>query len=147
VSSSRARSCWTLIERHRGRRGIWWLARLIRDLGGPALTRSEAEIRFLELVRSSGLPLPLVNVVVNRYEVDFLWRSARIAVEVDGFAFHSLRRRFESDHRRDTRLAAAGIQVIRITWRQIVDAPTRTMLDLGRAIDRALARKEGTDRA
>lgn len=137
----------SLIERHRGRPGIPWLATLIRDLGGPALTRSEAESRFLDLVRSSGLPPALVNVVVGGYEVDFLWPSAGIAVEVDGFAFHSSRRRFESDHRRDTRLAAAGIQVIRITWRQIVDAPTRTMVDVGRALDRALDRKDRTARA
>lgn len=137
----------SLIERHRGRPGIPWLATLIRDLGGAALTRSEAEIRFLALVRSSGLPPPLVNVVVGGYEVDFFWPSAGIAVEVDGFAFHSSRRRFESDHRRDTRLAGEGVQVIQITWRQIVDAPTRTMLDLGRALDRALERNERTNRA
>jgi very-short-patch-repair endonuclease len=126
----------SLIERHRGRPGMKGLARLCRDLGGPALTRSEAEIRFLELVRSSGIAVPEVNVMVLGYEIDFFWRSAGLAVEVDGFAFHSSWHQVEADRRRDTRLAAAGIQVIRITWRQIVDVPTRTIVDLARILER-----------
>jgi very-short-patch-repair endonuclease len=126
----------SLIERHGGRPGMKGLARLVRDLGGPALTRSEAEIRFLDLVRSCGIAVPEANVMVLGYEIDFFWRSAGLAVEVDGFAFHSSRRQIEADRRRDTRLAAAGIQVIRVTWRQIVDVPIRTMVELAQALER-----------
>jgi very-short-patch-repair endonuclease len=126
----------SLIERHRRRPGMKGLVRLIRDFGGPALTRSEAETRFLELVRSCGLAVPEVNVMVLGYEIDFFWRPSGLAVEVDGFAFHSSRRQIEADRRRDTRLAAAGIQVIRITWRQIVDVPARTMVELAQALER-----------
>lgn len=126
----------SLLARHHGRPGVAWLATLIRDHGGASLTRSEAESRFLELVRSVGLPRPQTNARVARYEVDFLWASAGLAVEVDGFAFHSSRRQFESDHRRDSRLAAAGIHVIRFTWRQIVDTPARSMVELAQALEK-----------
>lgn len=66
----------------------------------PALTRSEAERRFLELVRRARLPEPRTNARVGRYEVDFYWPDHGLIVEVDGFAFDSSRRAFERDRRR-----------------------------------------------
>ena len=75
------------------------LGDLARD--EPAMTRSEAEARFLALVRAAGLPEPETNVRVAGYEVDFLWREQRLVVEVDGFAFHSSREAFERDRRKD----------------------------------------------
>ena len=87
----------------------------------PSLTRSEAEIAFLELVRSAGLPAPETNVNVVGHEVDFLWREQKLIVEVDGFAYHSSREAFERDRRRDARLQAAGFRVIRFTYLQIVN--------------------------
>jgi very-short-patch-repair endonuclease len=85
----------------------------------PALTRSEAERRFLELVRAAGLPEPETNARVGRYEVDFLWRDQRLIVEVDGYAFHSSRSSFEQDRRRDAELTAGGFRVMRQTWRHV----------------------------
>ena len=57
------------------------------------------------------------------YEVDFLWRAARLVVEVDGFAYHSTRQAFERDRRRDAELQAAGFRVVRLTYRQILAEP------------------------
>jgi very-short-patch-repair endonuclease len=57
------------------------------------------------------------------YEVDFLWRDAQLVVEVDGYAFHRDRAAFERDRRRDAALMAAGLRVMRFTWRQIVEEP------------------------
>jgi very-short-patch-repair endonuclease len=70
-------------------------------------------------------------------EVDFLWRAEGIAVEVDGYRYHSARSRFENDRRRAAHLAAHGIQVIPVTWRQIADEGTATAVQLGRALLRA----------
>ena len=44
-------------------------------------------------------------------------------VEVDGYAFHSTRRSFERDRRRDAELTSRGYRVIRLTWRQITAEP------------------------
>lgn len=129
----------SLISRHRGRRGAPLLRAAMAEDGGPTFTRSEAEERFLDLVRSGGLPLPETNIVVRDYEVDFFWRAERIAVEVDGFEFHASRRSFENDRRRDTDLAAHGIHVIRITWRQLVDEPGTILVSLARALAMATA--------
>jgi very-short-patch-repair endonuclease len=119
--------------RHRGAR---LLQTLLAAQGEPALTRSEAEDRLLQLLRASRLEPPRLNARVAGYEVDFLWRSARLVVEVDGYAWHSSRQRFESDRARDGALIAAGYTVLRVTWRQLQGEPHailgRIALTLGR---------------
>jgi very-short-patch-repair endonuclease len=111
------------LERNPRRPGTRALRRIVNQEGGPAFTRSEAERRMLRLVRAAELPPPQVNARLGRYEVDFLWREQRLVVELDSFRFHSPRARFERDRARDAALAAAGYTVIRVTWRQLLDAP------------------------
>ena len=48
-------------------------------------TRSELERTFLRLCRRYRLPEPDVNVRLDRFTVDFLWREQRLAVETDGY--------------------------------------------------------------
>ncbi len=121
--------------RHRGRRGVKRLNHLLDDSNHATLTRSEAEERFLALVRAAGLPNPEVNVRIQGHEVDFLWRDRGLVVEVDGFQFHSSREAFERDRRRDADLQATGLLVLRITWRQIVQEPYATLARTVRAIE------------
>jgi very-short-patch-repair endonuclease len=122
------------LGRNRSRRGT----RVLRDLldleDGPALTRSEAERRLLKLVRAAHLPLPETNASLGRHEVDFLWRERRLVVEVDGFRFHSSRVAFERDRERDARLAATGHTVLRVTWRQLVQAPEAVVARIAAAL-------------
>jgi very-short-patch-repair endonuclease len=127
------------LARHRGGRGTRALQALLAD-GRPALTRSQAEERFLALIRKAKLPMPEANVVVERFEVDCYWREERLVAEVDGFAFHSSAARFESDRRRDATLAAAGVRVIRVTWRQLCDEPEAVAVRLGQALVRPTRR-------
>ncbi|MEX2528239.1 MAG: DUF559 domain-containing protein [Gemmatimonadota bacterium] len=115
-------------------RGVRILRSLLGDVDRRALTRSEAEERLLELVRKARLPSPHVNVLLAGYEVDFLWRGARLVLEVDGFAYHSSRASFEQDRRRDAILSARGFRVIRITWRQITREPEAVLARLAQAL-------------
>jgi very-short-patch-repair endonuclease len=123
-----------VLGRHPRRPGAGALWALFAGSGEPALVGSEAEERFLDLVRQAQLPPPELNVAFHGYELDFLWRQAQLAVEMDGFAFHGDRDAFEADRRRDADLAARGIQVIRITWIQIADEPEATLVRLVRAL-------------
>lgn len=133
-----------LLARTNGRRGGPLLrAQLARLSDGPTLTRSEAEEQFLALIRQAGLPRPLVNSRVQGYEVDFYWPRERIAVEIDGFRFHSTRRAFEHDRRKDAVLLAAGISTLRNSWRQLHDEPTAVIARLAGL----LARTPPTDGA
>jgi very-short-patch-repair endonuclease len=125
-----------VVERRRGHRGTGRLRGLLARRGEPTLTRSEAEERFLALVREAGLPTPEVNTHVGAYLVDFVWRDCRLVAEVDGYRFHSSRSAFERDRRRDADLNAAGFRVIRITWRQLVEEPIAVVARLARALAR-----------
>ncbi len=126
-----------LVDRGRRRAGSVALRAVLDAQGGPALTRSAAEERLLALVRQAGLPAPEANVSIGRYEVDFLWRPAGLAVEVDGFRYHASRAAFEGDRRKDAQLLAAGIAVLRLSWRQITAEPLATVARLAQALARA----------
>ena len=93
----------------------------------PTLTRSELEEAFLALCRRGGLPDPEVNVQLHGYEVDFLWRKQRRVIEVDGYAFHSVRGAFERDRRKDVDLELAGFPVTRFTHDQVIHQPEDTL--------------------
>src|SRR5690606_18651631 len=90
---------------------------------------SELERRFLALVRNHGLPEPERQVDLGDDEwigrVDFLFRGARIVVEVDGAEFHDGLLDRRRDEKRDARLAAAGWYVLRFRWSDVVDRPNR----------------------
>lgn len=122
-----------LVRRHSRHRGSSVLRELL-SAGEPAITRSEAEERFLALVRKTSLPPPGVNVGAAGYEVDFLWRAERVVVEIDGQAYHSLSPAFERDRLRDATLAAAGYRVLRITWKRLLEEPEAVLVDVARAI-------------
>lgn len=112
-----------LLDRVAHHPGRGRLARLLEHHRGPMLTRSEAEERLLSLIRAAELPPPEVNAGLGGYEIDFLWPDHRFAVEVDGFRFHSDRVAFERDRRKDQRLRRLGVDVMRITWRQLEEEP------------------------
>ncbi len=116
---------------HRGRTSLQTL--LAAELP-PARLRSQAERRFLDLVRRGRLPAPEANARVGRHEVDFLWRSERVIVEVDGFQFHSSRAAFERDRLRDAELQAQGYRVMRVTWRQMTGEPEAVLVRLARLL-------------
>jgi very-short-patch-repair endonuclease len=113
------------------------LRSLLEEGTTPALTLSEAEDRLLDMVRKVGLPEPAANAPIGSVHVDFFWPRERLVVEVDGFAFHSSRRKFESDRRRDAMLTARGLRVMRVTWRQIIDEPETVLVRIAQALARS----------
>lgn len=108
-----------VLARARGRRGAPRLGALIEHAAGTTVTRSQAEERFLALVRAADLPQPEVNCQTRGFEVDFLWRERRLVVEVDGYRYHSSRSAFERDSAKGAKLTAAGLHVMRVTWLQM----------------------------
>lgn len=102
---------------HLGRRRLATI--LERETSGTTMTRSDGEERMLALMRAARLPAPVVNAKVAGHEIDFYWPDHRFAVEVDGWRFHSGRRAFEDDRRKDQDLRGAGIDTMRTTGRQL----------------------------
>jgi hypothetical protein len=121
-----------LVERYPGRRGIRTIKGILDT--GAALTRSELEARFAAFRRNANVPPPCLNVVVEGFECDCVWLDQRVIVELDGRATHATRAAFERDRARDRVLAAAGWQVIRVTWGQLHDEPEWLAADLRRIL-------------
>jgi very-short-patch-repair endonuclease len=124
-----------LVNRHRGRKGIAMIRAILETLNaGAQVTRSELEMRFLTFLRKTGLPRPEVNAslfVAGRWiECDCVWRDRRVIVELDGRASHDTAAAFERDRARDRTLQARGWRLVRITWRQLHDAPESVAYDL-----------------
>jgi very-short-patch-repair endonuclease len=99
---------------------------------GTTRTQSELEERFLEMCDAHGLPRPEVNAVVAGYEVDFVWRNARLIVETDGHAAQGTRRAFERDRLRDLELTAAGWRVVRLTYARLSREPAAVAAQLAK---------------
>lgn len=125
-----------LIARHPRHPGRGRLRALLDTEAAPAFTRSEAERRFLELVRENGLPAPETNVIVEGFEVDVIWRRQRLIVEVDGRKYHDNDAAFERDRDRDARLIAAGFRTLRVTWKMLVGEPGRLLVSVSQALVR-----------
>jgi very-short-patch-repair endonuclease len=123
-----------MLERHPRHLGVPLLRKLLDDEIGPSFTRSEAEEKLLDITRKAGLPQPELNVTVHGHEVDFLWRSARLVAEVDGYAFHASARSFAADRRRDAELTAAGYRVLRFTWADVTGGRLATVVRLAQAL-------------
>lgn len=101
---------------------------------GTQLTRSPLEDRFLGLLDAHGLPRPETNVVIEGMEVDALWRSRRIVVELDGWAHHNDRLAFERDRERSNELAEAGYTVLRFTHDAVAHRPSAVANQLARVL-------------
>jgi very-short-patch-repair endonuclease len=116
-----------LVRRHPLSRGARVLRRWLAPDASLAFTRSKAEEELLGLVRAAMLPHPQLNTRVAGYEVDVLWPSEKVIVEVDGYAYHRSRRSFVVDRRRDTELAVAGYTVVRFTWADVTQRREATL--------------------
>lgn len=124
----------------RGRRGSGTLRKILERDFGPVLgTRSELELRFIELCERQRLPTPAVNVWVEGVLVDALWIRERVIVELDGFEYHRTRSAQRRDAERDRRLTLAGYLVLRFGWHEVVERPSAT----ARAIRDLLRRRGG----
>jgi very-short-patch-repair endonuclease len=120
-----------LLARSNGHRGVGRLRAALNELrDDPPWTQLELEIRFLELIRSAGLPEPRANVFVLGELVDFYWPEHKLVVETDSWGFHRSRRSFEENRLRDTKLQIAGIRVIRPTYKRVVHEPQALLADL-----------------
>jgi hypothetical protein len=131
---------WESAASRQGRRGAGLLSSVlaVHELGSTR-TRSELEEMFLAIVDDAGFPRPEVNVHIEGYECDFVWREQRLIVETDGGAAHGTRRARERDPVRDAGLQIAGWRMIRITSMRLLRQPEAVKEQLKRLLTQAPA--------
>jgi very-short-patch-repair endonuclease len=133
------KSLVALVERYPGRPGTPHLRFLLAQ-DALVFTRSHAEEVFLAIIERGGLPKPETNVRVLRFEVDCLFRAARLVVEIDGFRYHASPAALDRDRTRDQALNLAGYDVLRFTWKQLEREPDRVLASVAMALGRARGR-------
>ncbi len=96
----------------------------IDDAGGA---RSALEARFIALMRKARLPRPTQNfgLVIDgrRLWLDVCFPDLRIAIEIDGKAYHVFAEDWEDDLERQNDLVLDGWLVLRFSARAIRDHP------------------------
>ena len=118
--------------------------RLLAAALGDAGVESQLERRFLVLVRRSGLPPPVPQVVHRDDErrvvarVDFLF-PPDLVVELAGHRAHSSREHQQRDEERRTDLTVAGRRVITFTWNDVDGRPGWVVDRLTKALRPAAA--------
>ena len=98
---------------------------------GKLASESRPEVRLLRLMVGSDLPEPAqqhwVRVRGERFRLDFASPEQMVAIEYDGWDWHSTRSAFDRDRRRDRLLQLDGWTVLRFTSRttdaEILDTP------------------------
>ena len=101
-----------------GERGV----RRLREIVGRRsfrLTDSELERRFVRLVETAGLPMPVTGKRLNGFKVDFCWPHLGFVVETDGLRYHCTPAQQARDRRRDQAHTTAGMTPLRFTHEQV----------------------------
>lgn len=94
-----------------------------------ARAQSSLERAFFDLVRSTDLPKPRLQHVITAPTGDFLgrvdaaWPENRLAVELDGYEFHSKLADWSHDHERQAELQAQGWTILRFDWWNVHERP------------------------
>lgn len=121
-------------QRHLGRRGSAAAGLLLRAAGEGGA--SEAERMLHRLLRRHGLTGWRPHVMSCGFEIDVAFVSERVAIEVDGWAWHRDVERFNRDTERQNILVNAGWHVLRFTWHHLRNDPEAVLSQICRALAR-----------
>ncbi|WP_132431543.1 endonuclease domain-containing protein [Pseudonocardia endophytica] len=89
-------------------------------------------------LRAGGLSDGLVlGEPFGPWEIDLAYPAVRLAIEVDGWAWHSDTTRFRNDRRKGNALVASGWMLLRFTWHDITERPLACVAEVRHALHRA----------
>ena len=104
--------------------------------------RSEAERLLVKLLREDGITGWRTNYPIGGYKVDVAFPKQKVAIEVDGWAFHwgylplagDDQEDFQNDRERQNNIALLGWKVLRFTWLDLTENPQRVIAEIKHAI-------------
>ena len=118
--------------RNFGRRGSKTAGALLVAAADRAA--SQAERLTIGLLRSAGLTGWVRGHWFGGYELDFAFPEQRIAIEVDGWAWHVDVEQFRRDRRKQNELVLAGWTVLRFSWHDLTQRPTAVVAEIRAAL-------------
>jgi hypothetical protein len=126
------------------RPGVRGLDRLRQVVDGACDIDSGAEAELLAVLAGAGIECPVTQFVVRdegRFlgRVDLAWPERRVALELDGYRYHSDSRTFVSDRERGNRIVVAGWTLLRTTPATLRQVPHTVVADVRAALGRSTA--------
>lgn len=118
-------SLWRTHLRNKGRTGAPRARQLLHAADDGA--RSEAERLLHRILREAGITGWKANYRVGGYRVDVGFPVQKVAIEVDGFAFHTGAQEFQIDRTRQNDIVLMRWQVLRFTWLDLTEYPDRVI--------------------
>lgn len=126
------RDLWRSHLHNKGRHGSPAARRLLQAASGGA--RSEAERLLVKLLRQQRITGWQANFPVAGYKIDIAFPALKVAIEVDGLAFHSDADVFVADRQRQNIITLGGWKVLRFTWMDLTEYPQRVVAEIKHAI-------------
>lgn len=125
-------SLWHAHLRNKGRTGAPRSRRLLQAASDGS--RSAAERLLINILKTAGISGWKANYRVAGYRVDVGFPRSRVAIEVDGMAFHTGADEFQTDRERQNIIVLNGWQVLRFTWLDLAEYPDRVITLIRSAI-------------
>jgi very-short-patch-repair endonuclease len=128
---------WVKQRLGHGKKGASRLKHIVSRVSSGS--RSEAEHRMAALLKRVGGNW-IANYAVRddngriQAEIDFAHLELKIAIEVDGRAFHSDGRAFERDRERQNMISLKGWLILRFTWERLVHDPEGVIAEVAAAV-------------
>jgi len=98
---------------------------------------SAAERLVIKHLRAAGITGWVSGFPFGPYLIDLAFPQAKVAVEIDGWAWHVDRDRFANDRRKQNALVRAGWTVLRFTWHDLTTAPHSVVAQIASALAQA----------
>jgi very-short-patch-repair endonuclease len=100
---------------------------------------SAAERIVINLLRAAGITGWQPGFPFHQWKIDIAFPGARVAIEIDGWAWHSDVERFRTDRHKGNALVRAGWAVLRFTWHDLTNRPDYVLAQIKAALLTAAA--------
>jgi very-short-patch-repair endonuclease len=121
--------------RNIGRRGSSAAGRLLVAAADRA--DSAAERLLVRMLRDAGVGGWVLGHPFGPWRIDLAFPRQKVAVEVDGWAWHVDAERFRADRRKQNALVRAGWEPLRYTWHDLDGRPAAVLDEIRETVDRA----------
>ncbi len=118
--------------RNIGARG-WVRARALLTMAADGAA-SQSERRLVALFKRAGITGWTLGLTIGPWKLDLAFPAERVAIEFDGWAWHSDHERFRRDRRKGNEVVLSGWTLLRVTWFDLVEAPDRVIAQIRHAL-------------
>jgi len=95
---------------------------------------SAAERRAVAILRAAGITGWVLGHPFDNYVIDIAFPEAKLAIEIDGWAWHMDVDRFRRDRHKGNALVRARWDLLRFTWHDLTNRPDYVVAEIRAAL-------------